>query len=169
MGTTPPAGGVVVVVAPSAAGWVATRLAMERISPVLTSMTMAVPLTELDVSIACARACSDSYCTCVSSVSSSPVPGDVATWFVTGDCGSATPPGDSMIVSLPAEPASEWLSPYSMPAAPFPAALVNPITGEARLPFGTSRFESAINVMPGSESLVIVSTVACGSCRAKIT
>ena len=68
---------------------------MERIWPVFTSMTMAVPLTALEVSIALARACSDSYCSCESSVSSRPVPGVVATCWVTGDCGSVTPAGDS--------------------------------------------------------------------------
>ena len=91
---------------------------MERIWPVLTSMTTAVPLVELEDSIALARACSDSYWSCESSVSSSPVPGLEATWSVTGDWGRATPAGDSMIVSLPSTPASWRLSPYSSPAAP---------------------------------------------------
>ena len=48
---------------------------MERIWPVFTSMTTAVPLTELEVSIALASDCSDSYCSWESSVSSRPVPG----------------------------------------------------------------------------------------------
>ena len=91
---------------------------MERIWPVFTSMTTAVPLTAFEVSIALASACSDSYWSCVSSVSSSPVPGVEDTWFVTGDCGSATPAGDSMIVSLPSTPARRWLSPNSSPPAP---------------------------------------------------
>ena len=54
------------------AGWVATRLAMERIWPVFTSMTTAVPLTAFDVSIALASACSDSYWSWESRVSSRP-------------------------------------------------------------------------------------------------
>ena len=62
-----------------------------------------------------------------------PVPGAVAIWFATGDCGNATPPGDSMIVSLPSVPANRWLSPYSSPAAPCPEALVNPTTGAAKI------------------------------------
>src|SRR5271169_5010002 len=158
MGTTPavdtpgvPGAGV----EPIAPGWVAWRLAMERIWPVLTSITTAVPLTALEDSIALASACSDSYWSWVSNVSSMPVPGAVATWFATGDCGNATPAGDSMIVSLPSVPANRWLSPYSSPAAPRPDALVNPTTGAARLPFGTTRFESAISVMPGMASAVI--------------
>ena len=112
MGMTPAAFEAVVLVAsvaPRALGWVAARLAIERIWPVLTSITTAVPLTASDVSIALASACSDSYWSWVSRVSSSPVPGVVDTWFVTGDWGSATPAGDSMIVSFPAVPASWWL------------------------------------------------------------
>ena len=58
---------------------------MERIWPVFTSMTTAVPLTESDVSIAWANACSDSYWSWESRVSSRPVPGVVDFWFVTGD------------------------------------------------------------------------------------
>ena len=109
---------------------------MERIWPVLTSITTAVPLTAFEDSIALASACSDSYWSWVSSVSSMPVPGVVATWFATGDCGSATPAGDSMIVSLPSVPASSWLSPYSSPAAPCPIALVNPTTGGGQVAVG---------------------------------
>ena len=60
-----------------------------------------------------------------------------------------------MIVSLPSVPAKRWLSPYSSPAAPCPAALVNPITGPAKFPLGTIRFESAIIVMPGKASAEI--------------
>ena len=133
---------------------------MERIWPVFTSMTTAVPLTAFEVSIALARACSDSYWSWESRVSSRPVPGLEDTWFVTGDWGSATPPGDSMIVSLPSTPARRWLSPNSSPAAPFPAALVNPTTGAARFPFGTSRLESAISEMPGKASAEIFCPVA---------
>ena len=128
---------------------------MERIWPVFTSMTTAVPLTESDVSMARASACSDSYCSWESSVSSRPVPGVVDSWFVTGDWGSATPLGDSMIVSLPATPASRRLSPYSSPAAPWPAPFVNPTTGAARFPLGTSRLESAMREMPGKASAEI--------------
>ena len=68
---------------------------MERIWPVFTSMTMAVPLTASEVSIAFASACSDSYCSWESRVSSRPVPGVEATCCVTGDCGRVTPAGDS--------------------------------------------------------------------------
>ena len=60
---------------------------MERIWPVFTSITTAVPLTEFEVSMALASACSDSYWSWESSVSSRPVPGLEATWLVTGDCG----------------------------------------------------------------------------------
>ncbi len=80
---------------------------MDRIWPVLTSITTAVPLRAFDDSIARASACSDSYWSWVSSVSSSPVPGVVATLSVTGDCGRATPAGDCMIVSLPSMPAKQ--------------------------------------------------------------
>ena len=80
-------------VAPSAAGWVATRLAMERIWPVFTSITTAVPLVALEVSIALANACSDSYWSWESRVSSRPVPGLEATCWVTGDWGRVTPRG----------------------------------------------------------------------------
>ena len=136
---------------------------MERTWPVFTSISTAVPLTAWDDSIALASACSDSYWSWVSSVSSRPVPGDVATWFATGDCGNATPPGDSMIVSLPSVPARRGLLPYSRPAAPCPAALVNPTTGPARFPFGTMRFESAIIVMPGKASADIFCATDWGS------
>ena len=61
---------------------------MDRIWPVLTSITTAVPLSEFEDSIALASVCSDSYWSCVSSVSSSPVPGVVATLSLTGDCGA---------------------------------------------------------------------------------
>ena len=64
---------------------------MERIWPVLTSMTTAVPLVALEVSIALASACSDSYWSWESRVSSRPVPGLEATCWVTGDWGRATP------------------------------------------------------------------------------
>ena len=60
---------------------------MERIWPVFTSMTTAVPLTAFEVSIALASACSDSYWSWVSRVSSRPVPGLEATWSVTGRLG----------------------------------------------------------------------------------
>ena len=142
---------------------------MERIWPVLTSITTAVPLTALDDSIALANACSDSYWSWVSRVSSRPVPGTVGVWLVTGDCGRATPEGDSMMVSFPAVPASTWLLPYSRPAAPCPAALVKPTTGAARFPLGTSRLESATNVIPGMASAAIVWPTDCGSCRARTT
>ena len=158
-----------VLVAPGALGWVAARLAMERIWPVLTSITTAVPLTASDDSIALASACSDSYWSWVSRVSSNPVPGVVDTWFVTGDCGSATPAGDSMIVSFPAVPASWRLSPYSSPAAPWPDALVNPTTGAARFPLGTNRLESSMSVMPGMASAEIFCPVVWGSWRASTT
>ena len=138
---------------------------MERIWPVFTSMTTAVPLTELEVSIALANACSDSYCSCESRVSSRPVPGLEATCWVTGDWGSVTPAGDSSIVALPLVPASSLLYSYSSPAAPWPAALVNPTTGAARFPFGTTRLESAISEIPGKASAEIVCPVAWESCR----
>src|SRR6185437_10041389 len=125
------------VLAPSGVGWVATKFAMERIWPVLTSITTAVPLTEFEDSIALANACSDSYWSWLSSVSSSPVPGVVATLSVTGDCGIVTPAGDFTIVSLPSVPANSVLFPYSRPAAPWPDPLVKPITGAARFPLGT--------------------------------
>ena len=73
---------------------------MERIWPVLTSMTIAVPLVASEETMALANACSDSYWSCLSKVSSRPVPGLPATWLVTGDCGRVTPDGDSMMVSL---------------------------------------------------------------------
>ena len=74
IGMTPPAvvataGGVADT---GAVGWVDTRLAMERIWPVFTSMRIAVPLRACEDSMAWARACSDSYWSWVSRVSSSP-------------------------------------------------------------------------------------------------
>ena len=60
---------------------------MERIWPVLTSITTAVPLTALDDSMAWASACSDSYWSWLSRVSSRPVPGVVAAWFGHRVCG----------------------------------------------------------------------------------
>ncbi len=142
---------------------------MERIWPVFTSMTTAVPLTELEVSIALANDCSDSYCSWESSVSSRPVPGLEATCCVTGDWGRVTPPGDSMYVALPGVPARRELSPNSRPPAPLPAAFVNPTTGVARFPFGTTLLESAISEMPGKASAEIFCPVAWGSWRATTT
>ena len=142
---------------------------MERIWPVFTSMTTAVPLVAFELSIDLASACSDSYCSCESRVSSRPVPGLEATCCVTGDWGSVTPAGDCMIVSLPSTPASRVLSPYSNPPPPLPAAFVNPTTGAARFPFGTSRWESAMSEMPGKASVEIVCPVDWGSWRARTT
>ena len=151
---TPPA----VVGAPAAwpctgaFGWVDTRLAMERICPVFTSMTMAVPLSDCDDSMAWARACSDLVLQLRYRGSARvPVPALLAD--PVGHRGlraAPRPEGDSMIVSLPAVPASSWLSPYSMPAAPAPMPLVKPSTGEARFPLVTTRLESATSVMPGN-------------------
>ena len=73
------------------------------------------------------------------------------------------------MVSLPSTPARTWLSPNSRPAAPWPAALVNPTTGVARFPFGTTRLESEISEMPGKASVEIVCPVAWESCRATTT
>ena len=109
---------------------------MERICPVLTSITTAVPLTAFDDSIALASACSDSYCSWVSNVSSSPVPGVVATWFVTGDCGRATPAGDSMIVSLPAVPASWLVVAVLEPGCALTGGVGEPDDGCGQVPVG---------------------------------
>ncbi len=170
IGTTPadcePA---LLVGAPNGAGCVATRLAIDRICPVLTSITTAVPLTAFEDSMALASACSDSYCSCVSRVNSRPVPGVVATSSVTGDCGMATPEGDSTIVSLPLMPANFLLSPYSRPPAPCPAALVNPITGEAKFPLETTRLASSMVVIPGIASASICWPVDVATCRASTT
>ncbi len=120
--TTPPEAAAATCGGSAAAGaepgWVATRLAIERTCPVFTSITTAVPLTAFDDSMARANVCSDWYWSWGSIVSSSPVPGVVATWLVIGAWGSVTPDGDSMIVSLPFVPSSIRLYPYSRPAAP---------------------------------------------------
>ena len=73
------------------------------------------------------------------------------------------------MVSFPSVPASRELSPYSSPPAPTPAALVKPITGEARLPLGTTRLASSIRVMPGKASAEIFCPVEAESCLAKTT
>ena len=115
-----------------------------------------------------ASACSDSYCSCESRVSSSPFPAVLATRSVTGDCGRATPDGDSRSVNLPDVPASFWLSPYSIPAAPPPAV------GEAdhrgrQSPLGTMRLESPTKVIPGKVSVEIFPALAWETCLASTT
>ena len=110
---------------------------MERIWPVFTSMTTAVPLTALRGLDRLGQRLLGLVLEL--GVERELQPGARAsrpTWSVTGDWGSATPAGDSMIVSLPSVPASSWLSPYSSPAAPCPAALVNPTTGRGQVAVG---------------------------------
>ena len=59
-------------------GVVETRLAIDRISPVLTSITIAVPESAPDAAICWPSACSVTYWRGWSMVSSSPWPGVLA-------------------------------------------------------------------------------------------
>ena len=97
-----------------------TRLAIERMSPVRTSITSAIPLVAWVATICAARSCSVVYCSCWSKVSSRPVPARATRWSVAGVPGRVTPPGDSSSVSLPGVPDSSLLNSYSSPDAPVP-------------------------------------------------
>ena len=75
---------------------VAVRLAMARMSPVFTSMMTAVPPVAWEATISAAKACSVTYWTDSSRVSSIPVPGCGRRRVL--PVGSATPSGESIDV-----------------------------------------------------------------------
>ena len=113
---------------------VESRLAMARMSPVFTSMITAVPDVGFEATISAARACSVTYCTDSSRVSSSPVPGWAG--VDASVLGSVTPSGDSRTSVLPALPArSDWYW-YSIPDVPAPFHPTVPTTGSASSPTG---------------------------------
>src|SRR5664280_2719786 len=164
-------GGDVVVVVVEAVGGAAPapvvdepvvdcRLAMARTSPVFTSMTTAVPLNAWEAEISAASACSATYCTDWSMVSSTLVPG-VELTAASAPPGSVTPSGAVRRLFDPALPArSDWYW-YSSPDAPLPSQLTDPTTGEASRPLGSTRWVSAIRLMPGR--LRAVTLAASGS------
>ena len=86
----------------------ATRFAMERISPVRVFMTMAMPLLACDARISAPRDCSVTYCRGSSMVSSTPVPGTVAELRVVLP-GKGTPSGDISSTAKPVLPANREL------------------------------------------------------------
>ncbi len=103
---------------------------MERISPVRVFMTMAIPLLACDAVISEPRACSVTYWSGSSMVSSMPVPA-----LEEDNCvvlpGSVTPLGDCSIVSVPFSPPRRPLYWYSSPDKPVPSAPTSPMTGAA--------------------------------------
>ena len=136
----------------------AVRLAMARMSPLFTSMTTAVPPVAWDATISAASACSATYWTDSSRVSSMPVPG------VDGvDCpplGRATPSGDVRMLVLPALPASRDWYWYSTPDVPAPFQPTVPTTGSASSPTGTTRWASGTRLIPLRSSLVTAAATA---------
>ena len=100
-------------------GWtvLATRLAMDRISPVWVFMTIAMPLLACDARISAPRDCSVTYCNGSSIVSSTPVPGTVGELRVVFP-GSGTPSGDISSVANPFRPPNSELNLYSRPDWP---------------------------------------------------
>src|ERR1700686_3231780 len=105
-----PAGAVVGVGAGGVVGTgagvvLATRFAMDRISPVRLFMTIAMPLLACDARISAPRDCSVTYCRGSSMASSTPVPGTVAPLRMVLP-GRGTPSGDTSSTEYPLRPAN---------------------------------------------------------------
>lgn len=134
---------------------------MARMSPDFTSITTAVPPWAWEATTSAARACSATYWTDSSMVSSRPVPGWAAVVWL--PLGRATPPGDWSRSSVPAVPARSCWNWYSRPELPLPFQATVPTTGWARRPTGTTRWDSGMRLMPGNRSLVMAAATGSGT------
>ncbi len=124
-------------------------------------MTTAVPLKAWEAAISAANACSATYWTDSSMVSSSPVPGVEATELPAP--GRVTPSGVSIRLLEPALPArSDWYW-YSRPDAPFPSQLTVPTTGDASRPSGSTRWVSGTRLIPGRLRAATLAASASGT------
>ena len=119
---------------------------MARMSPVLTSITSAVPPVAWEARISAASACSATYWTDSSKVSSIPVPACAGVDWL--PLGSATPSGDCMRWVVPGRPANIAWYWYSIPDVPLPSQPTVPTTGWASRPTGTTRWDSGTRLMP---------------------
>src|SRR5579863_6570314 len=128
---------------------VLTSDASARISPVLTSMTTAVPSTAPVAASSRARARSATNCSDVSSVNSRPTPGLARVMTVDAALGRLTPELDTNARVTPVRPASRDWYLYSSPAEPAPCALVPPSTDVAIGPLGYVRTDELWTTMPG--------------------
>ena len=138
---------------------------MARMSPVLTSMITAVPPVAWEATISAARACSATYWTDSSRVSSSPVPGVAGVDWL--PLGRATPLGDVSTSVAPALPARvDWYW-YSTPELPSPSHPTVPTTGWASSPTGTTRWESGTRLIPLMARLVMAAATESGTRRAR--
>ena len=134
---------------------------MARMSPVFTSMMTAVPAVACEARISEASACSATYWTDSSRVSSRPVPGSAG--VDRSPLGRVTPSGDSRTSVVPGLPAKDDWYWYSMPEVPAPFHPTVPTTGWASSPTGTTRCDSGTRLIPLSPSLVTVAATESGT------
>ena len=140
--------------------WWTCRSAMARMSPVFTSSTTAMPLKAWEAAISAARACSATYCTDSSMVSSRPVPGsgEHRAGPVTGQGARrlGTPAGSR---SRPGRPAVDWYW-YSRPEVPVAVPSDRPHHRMGQLPVGLHPLGLGDQVDPGQVRAVTLAATA---------